>query len=150
MGTLTKWKPLEELKELEERILSLFGKEPRPQNGEKENLKMVDWAPSVDITEDDKEYLIKAEAPGVKREDLKVTVQNGVLSISGERKSEKEEKGKKFHKIERSYGSFARSFSLPEDAEDEKLSAQFKDGVLTVHLPKSAQAKAKSKEIKIA
>ena len=150
MGTLTKWKPLEELKELEERIVSLFEKGPRHLNGGKEELKMVDWAPSVDITEDEKEYLIKAEAPGVKREDLNVKVQKGVLTISGERKSEKEEKGKKFHKVERSYGSFARSFTLPEDAEDEKLSAQFKEGVLTVHLPKTAKAKAKSKEIKIA
>lgn len=150
MGTLAKWKPLEELKELEERIVSLFEKGPRSKHGEKEDLKMVDWAPSVDITEDDKEYLIKAEAPGVKREDLKVNVQNGVLTISGERQSEKEEKNKKVHRVERSYGSFARSFTLPEDAEDEELSAQFKEGILAVHLPKTAKAKAKSTEVKIA
>lgn len=149
MGTLTLWNPRKEFEELEKRIASLFGREPISGDGDKENMKVADWSPSVDVAEDEKEYLITADAPGVKREDLKVTVQNGVLTISGERKSEKEEKGKKFHKVERLYGSFARSFSLPEDAEDEKLSAQFKEGVLTVHLPKSAKAKAKSKEIKI-
>jgi HSP20 family protein len=149
MGTLTVWNPGKEFEELEKRISSLFGREPLG-NGDKEIMKVTDWSPSVDVTEDEKEYLITADAPGVKREDLKVTVQNGTLTISGERKSEKEEKGKKFHKVERSHGSFARSFSLPEDAEDEKLSAQFKDGVLTVHLPKAAKAKAKNKEIQIA
>ena len=109
----------------------------------------MDWAPSVDVAEDDKEYRISADAPGVKREDLKVNVEEGVLTIAGERKSEKEEKGKKFHKVERSYGSFSRSFTLPEDAEEDKLSAEFKEGVLTVHLPKTANLKPKSKEIKV-
>ena len=149
MGTLTLWNPRKELEELEKRMASLFSRESVSQDGENEIIKVTDWSPSVDVTENEKEYLITADAPGVKREDLKVTVEEGVLMISGERKSEKEEKGKKFHKVERSYGRFARSFTLPEDAEDEKLSAQFKDGVLTVHLPKSAEAKAKSKEIKI-
>lgn len=149
MGTLTRWNPREELHDLERRIATLFGKEPLSKSDEKENLKMVDWAPSVDITEDEKEYLIKAEAPGVKREDIKVNLQNGVLTISGERQSEKEEKGKKVHRIERSYGSFSRSFTLPEDADEEKLSAQFKDGVLSVHVAKTAKAKEKSKEIKV-
>jgi len=149
MGTLTLWNPRKELEELEKRMASLFSRESVSQDGENEIIKVTDWSPSVDVTENEKEYLITADAPGVKREDLKVTVEEGVLMISGERKSEKEEKGKKFHKVERSYGRFARSFTLPEDAEDEKLSAQFKDGVLTVHLPKSAEAKAKSKESKI-
>jgi hypothetical protein len=98
----------------------------------------------VDITEDDKEYLIKAELPEVKKEDVKVTVENGTLTITGERKFEKEEKGKKYHRMERAYGSFMRSFTLPEGAAGDKVSADFKDGVLKVHLPKSAEAKPKS------
>ena len=149
MGMLTPWNPRKEFEELEKRMASWFGREPISLKSDKEMMKVMDWTPSVDVTEDEKEYLITADAPGVKREDLKVTVADGVLSISGERQYEKEEKGKKFHKVERSYGSFARSFTLPEDADEEQLSAQFKEGVLTVHLPKTAQAKAKTKEVKV-
>jgi HSP20 family protein len=103
----------------------------------------------VDITEDEKEYLIKAELPEVKKEDVKVTVENGVLTMTGERKFEKEQKDKKYHRIERSYGSFMRSFSLPEAAAGDKVSAEFKDGVLKVHLPKSPEAKPKSIDVKV-
>jgi len=99
--------------------------------------------------EDENEYLIKAELPEVKKDDVKVTVQDDVLTISGERMFEKEEKGRKYHRMERAYGSFARSFTLPEDADGEKVAAEFKDGVLKVHLPKSEQAKPKSIEVKI-
>jgi HSP20 family protein len=95
------------------------------------------WAPLVDITEDDKEYLIKVELPEIKKEDVKVTVENGTLTISGERKFEKEEKDKKYHRVERAYGSFVRSFALPEGTDGSKVSADYKDGVLKVHLPKS-------------
>ena len=149
MRSLTQWNPREELQELERRISSLFHKEPLSRRDDQENMKIVEWAPSVDVTEDDKEYLIQADAPGVKREDVKVVVQNGVLTVSGERQSEKEEKGKKFHKVERSYGSFARSFTLPEEVEEDKLSAKFKDGVLTVHLPKTAKPKVKTQNIRV-
>jgi len=103
----------------------------------------------VDIVEDENEYLIKAELPEVKKDDVKVTVQDDVLTISGERMFEKEEKGRKYHRMERAYGSFARSFTLPEDADGVKVAAEFKDGVLKVHLPKSEQAKPKSIEVKI-
>ena len=110
---------------------------------------MPDWAPQVDISEDDKEYLLKADLPEMKKEDVKVTVENGVLSISGERKTEKEEKKKKFHRIERSYGTFLRTFTLPEDAESAKIAAEFKDGVLKMHLPKSPASKQKPVEVKV-
>jgi HSP20 family protein len=149
MGMLTSWNPKKEFEELDKRLASWFDRKPMGLTHDKELMKAMDWAPSVDVTEDEKEYLISADAPGVKREDVKVTVQEGVLTIAGERKSEKEEKGKKFHKVERSYGSFSRSFTIPEDAEEDKLSAEFKEGVLTVHLPKTAQPKPKSKEIKV-
>ena len=103
----------------------------------------------MDITEDDAEFVIKAELPEVKREDVKVTVENGVLTITGERKLEKEEKGRKYHRIERAYGSFARTFALPDDANGAKVSALFKDGILRVHLPKSEHAKPKAVEVKV-
>jgi HSP20 family protein len=105
---------------------------------------------SVDISETEGEYQIKAEIPDVKKEDVNVTVEDGVLTILGERKHEKEEKGKKYHRIERSYGSFVRTFSLPDVIEEEKVKAEFKDGVLNLHLPKSEKAKPKAIEVKVA
>ncbi len=112
-------------------------------------MTITEWAPCVDISEDDKEFVVKAELPEVKKDDVKVTVEDGTLSIRGERKAEKEEKGKKFHRIERSYGSFERSFALPEAADAGKISSEFKYGVLTVHLPKNPNAKPKAIEIKV-
>ena len=103
----------------------------------------------MDISEDDKEFLIKAELPEVKKEDVKVTVKEGVLTIRGERKSEKEEKGKKYHRMERFYGSFERSFTLPDEIEAGQITSEYKEGVLTVRLPKNPSAKPKSIEVKV-
>jgi HSP20 family protein len=89
------------------------------------------------------------ELPDMKKEDVRLTVENEVLAISGERKIEKEEKEKNYHRVERAYGSFVRSFSLPEDADGSKVPADFKDGMLHVHLPKSEKAKPKAIEIKV-
>jgi HSP20 family protein len=127
----------------------MFAARESTGNGGKEALTVAQWSPLVDITEDEKEYLIKAELPDMKKEDVRLTVENEVLAISGERTFEKEEKGKKYHRIERAYGSFVRTFSLPEDADGSKVSADFKDGMLQVHLPKSQKAKPKSIEIKV-
>ncbi|WP_447974734.1 Hsp20/alpha crystallin family protein [Nitrospira sp. Kam-Ns4a] len=150
MNALVRWDPFKELEEMEKRIATLFGRAPLRKNGDREeSLTVAEWAPLVDIVEDDKEYLIKAELPEVKKEEIKVCVQDDVLSISGERKYEKEEKGKKYHRVERAYGSFMRSFTLPDDADGSKVSAEFKDGVLKVHLPKSEKAKPKSIEVKV-
>ena len=113
-------------------------------------MTVAQWSPLVDIAEDDQEYLIKAELPEVKKEDVKVTVENGTLTIAGERKFEKDEKNKKHHRVERSYGSFVRSFSVPDDADDSKVNAEFKDGLLKVRLMKSEKAKPKSIEVKVA
>jgi HSP20 family protein len=112
-------------------------------------MTVADWTPTVDISETDGEYQIRAEIPDVKKEDVKVTVEDGVLTIQGERKQEKEEKGKRYHRIERSYGSFVRSFSLPDVIDEEKVKAEFKDGVLSLHLPKSEKAKPKAIEVKV-
>jgi len=118
-------------------------------NGGKKALTVAQWSPLVDITEDENEYLIKAELPDMKKEDVRLTVENDVLAISGERTFEKEEKGKKYHRVERAYGSFVRSFTLPEDADGSRVSADFKDGMLHVHLLKSQKAKPKAIEIKV-
>jgi HSP20 family protein len=144
------WDPFREIGELENRLAKYFGRPVLTGNGgDKETMTVAEWAPAVDITEDDKEYLVKAELPDLKKEDVKVTVENGELTISGERKFEKEEKNKKYHRIERSYGSFVRSFTLPEAASGDKVSADFKDGLLTVHLPKDEKAKPKSIDVKV-
>jgi HSP20 family protein len=146
---MTRWNPFKELEEIEKRLSTYMGRPaPRTEAG-KEAMTVAEWSPLVDITEDEKEYVIKAELPDVKKEDIKLTVEDNVMSISGERKYEKEEKGKKYHRVERAYGSFLRSFTLPEAADGSKVSAEYKDGLLNVRLPKSEKAKPKSIEVKV-
>jgi HSP20 family protein len=151
MNTLTRWNQLKELEVLRHGLGSLLSRSPaqRPE-GQEELRAVAEWAPLVDISEDDNEYLIKAELPEVKKEDVKVTAEGGTLTIMGERKFEKEEKNKKYHRVERAYGSFGRSFSLPDDASPAKVTAEFKDGVLTVHLAKDEKAKPQHIEVKVA
>lgn len=152
MTALTRWNPLREMEDMQRRISSLFDSSPfRRSNltNDEESITVAEWAPLVDIAEDDKEYLIKVELPEVQKDDVKVTVESGTLTISGERKAEKEEKGRKFHRVERSYGRFERSFSIPDDAESDNVKAEFKDGVLRVHLAKSEKARPKQIEVKL-
>jgi HSP20 family protein len=115
----------------------------------KETMVVADWVPSVDVSETEGAYQIKAEIPDVKKEDVKVTLEEGVLTIQGERKQEKEEKGKRYHRVERSYGRFVRSFTLPDVVDEEKVKAEFKDGILNLALPKSEKAKPKAIEVKV-
>jgi HSP20 family protein len=110
----------------------------------------ADWAPPMDVQETDKEYLIKADLPDVKKEDVKVAIEEGILSVEGERNQEKEEKGRKFHRVERAYGRFVRRMAVPTDVDATKVVAEFKDGVLNVHLPKAPTAKAKTIDVKVA
>ncbi|HSH16921.1 MAG TPA: Hsp20/alpha crystallin family protein, partial [Verrucomicrobiae bacterium] len=112
------------MEETQNRLARAFGLPSiRTGDGGKEAMAVTEWAPSVDIIEDDKEWLVKADLPEVKKEDVKVTVENGVLTITGERKFEKEEKGKRYHRIEREYGTFLRSFTLPDAADGDKVAA---------------------------
>ena len=158
MNLLTRWNPLpatrfdpfKQLAEFERGLDRFFGRKLEIPFETGEPVIMADWEPLTDITEDDKEFLVKVEAPEMKKEDVKVTVENGVLRITGERKAEKEEKDKKYHRVERSYGTFLRVFALPEGADGEKVSADYKEGVLTVHLPKTETAKPKAIEVKVA
>lgn len=150
MSTLTTWNPYQELERLQDRVLRAMRLTPA-QSGDEANslLTVSDWTPAVDITEDEKEYLITADLPQVEKDDVKVVVENGSLIIRGERKRESVHKDKKVHRIERSYGSFQRSFSLPDDADGNSVTASFKDGALRISLPKSEEKKPKHIEVRV-
>ena len=143
------WNPSRELAEMSDRLNRVFARVPRGGN-ENEAMTVADWVPSVDISETTAEYVIKAEIPEVKKEDVKVTLEHGVLTVQGIRRQEPEEKGRKYHRVERSYGTFVRSFSLPDLVDDTKVQAVFKEGILILHLPKSEKAKPKAIEVKVA
>ena len=150
MNTVIRWDPFKEMDELQKRVSTMLGLAPLRRGENRDaTLTVAEWSPLVDIAEDEKEYLIKAELPEVKKDDVRVSVENGVVTITGERKFEKEEKGKKYHRIERAYGSFARSFSVPDNADDSKVAAEFKDGVLKVRLAKSEKAKPKQIDVAV-
>jgi len=149
MTALMRWDPFRELEDMSERLNRVFNRPAARSANGKEAITVADWIPTVDIAETDGEYQIKAELPEVKKEDVKVTVEDGVLTIQGERRHEAEEKGKKFHRVERSYGSFVRSFTLPDHVDDAKVKAEYKDGVLHLHLPKSEKAKPKAIDVKV-
>lgn len=150
MRTLTQWDPFRELENFSNQLATAMNRPTSARAGQRDEwLLSADWAPSVDILEDEKAYTIKADLPEVKKEDVKVTVENGVLVITGERHAETEEKGRRYRRIERSHGSFVRSFTVPEDADAAKVAAAFKDGLLIVTLPKSEQAKPRSIDVKV-
>jgi HSP20 family protein len=121
----------------------------RMGSGEIHSLAVADWSPEVDISEDDHGYLLKADLPEMKKDDVRVTVEDGILCVSGERKIEKEDQKRKFHRTERSFGNFRRSFTLPEDADSKKVTADFRDGVLKVHLPTTPIARSKAIEVNV-
>jgi HSP20 family protein len=106
------------------------------------------FVPAFDISESDKEYSVVAELPGIGEKDLEVTLSDGILTVKGEKKQDKEETGETYHRIERRYGSFQRSFRIPEHVEFEKIDAMFKDGVLRLTIPKSEEREVKKIEIK--
>ena len=150
MNTLITWNQLREMEEAQNRVTRFFGGFPNKLGtGETHSLAVADWSPEVDISQDEHEYLLKADLPEIKKDDLRVTVEDGILCVSGERKSEKEDQERKFHRVERSYGSFRRSFTLPEDTDSKKVTAEFRDGVLKVHLPTTAIAKTKALQVKV-
>jgi len=113
------------------------------------NGKKPVWAPSADISETDKEYVIRAELPAVKKEDIHVTLDAGMITIKGERKQQKEDKNEKFYRTESFYGTFERRFSLPENVNAEMVHCESKDGILTVHIPKIETPKNKAKQITV-
>ena len=143
---LTKWDPFREMEDVFDRYTKGLN---WPRFGRQEIMTHGDWVPRVDIAETEKEFVIKVEVPEIKKEDVKISVDNGVLNIHGERKQEKEEKGKKFHRVERFYGSFTRSFTLTDNVDETKIEASFKDGMLNVQIPKTEKSKPKAIDVKI-
>jgi HSP20 family protein len=139
---------LREMEEMSDRLGKFFGPWTRPYEVT-ESFKVADWTPAADIQETEKEYLLKLEIPEVKKEDVKVTLQDNELTVTGERKLEKEEKDKKFHRIERAYGTFVRTFNVPTDADETKINAEFKDGLLLLKLPKLDKPRPKTIEVKV-
>jgi len=133
--------PFREMFDLQRRINQLF--ENRSASTSNEGVALSAWTPAVDIFEDENAFLIKVELPEVSREDVKVNLQDNTLAISGERHFENEEKRDNYHRVERSYGQFYRSFTLPPNINAEAIDAQFKDGVLRLTLPKKEEAKPK-------
>ena len=141
MNTLSIWNPIHEMDELfHNRLASVLGGE---------GLQSVAWSPVVDIEESAEAYTIRAELPGLSKEKVKVTVENGVLTLSGERDLERRVETKTFHRVERSQGTFTRSFTLPEDVDAESVAANFKDGLLEIQIAKREEALPKSIEVRV-
>ncbi len=151
MNTLMTWNQLKDMEEATQNRFNRFlgGFPNRIGSGQTHSLTVADWSPEVDISQDDQEYLLKADLPEMKKEDVKVTVEDGILCVSGERKSVRKDEKRKFHRIERSFGNFRRSFTLPEDADSRKVTADFRDGVLKVHLPTTGIARSKATQVKV-
>ena len=149
--TITRWDPSRDIDDFMTRMQRLIGSQHALARGpaDKELMTIADWAPACDIQETTEAFLVHAEIPDVKKEDVKVTVHEGVLTLAGERRSEKEEKGKKYHRVERSFGRFQRSFTLPSAVDESKVAATFKDGMLVVMVPKAPLASAAAREVKI-
>jgi len=144
--SLIRWEPFAGMDDMFSRLPGVFGRWPLlTGNGE----QSMEWAPSVDISETGAEYLIRATLPAVKKEDVVVSVDNGILSLSGERRQKDEQKDEKVHKVESFYGSFARSFALPDGTDAAGISAESKDGILTIHVPKAKSEPKKATTIKV-
>ena len=145
--SLIKWQPFGDFDEAFNRMMpGLLSRFPRvgADNGGK-----FEWAPSADISETDQEYLIRAQLPAVKKEDVKVTLDQGTITIHGERKLDQETRDERFHRVESFRGAFSRSFSVPDNIDEKAIRADSKDGVLTVHLPKAKASTPKTVEVKV-
>jgi HSP20 family protein len=142
---LMRWEPFEAMDLMFNRLSSFF-RFGRPQLGTGE---YFEWSPATDISETDKEYLIRAALPAVKKVDVKVTYENGVLTVSGERRQKEEQKDEKFHRVESYYGNFSRTFALPDVIDEGAIKAESKGGVLTVHVPKAQSEVKKLTTIKV-
>lgn len=153
---LIRWNPARDLEtspfdmlNMQKEINRMFDRFFRGNLTEEESLVPSGWCPAVDIAEHDNEFVVKMELPGVGKEDVKITMQNDVLMIHGEKKQEKQSKGSNYHRVERSYGAFQRSFTLPATVKADKIDATFTDGILNIKLPKAEEAKPKQIEVKV-
>jgi HSP20 family protein len=148
MAALTRWDPARELlsiaDEMNRIVRDVFDSETRETSFFKGT-----WSPVVDISEDKDNFYLHVELPGMKREDVKVSYEDGLLTITGEKKSEKEEKDVNYHRVERRFGKFERSFRMPSHIVSDRIDAHFENGVLTITLPKAEEAKPKEIEVRI-
>lgn len=145
---LMKWDPLRDIETLHDRMNRVFNSALMVRFPEEER-ELGAWTPAIDITENEDHYLVTADIPGVSKEDVKVDFHDGMLTVKGEKRSEEKEEKDNYLRVERSFGSFVRTFTLPETVEPDKIKATYKDGVLKLSIPKKADAKPKKIEIKV-
>ncbi|MCH7517197.1 MAG: Hsp20/alpha crystallin family protein [Bacteroidetes bacterium] len=152
--TFAKFNPVKDLLDVEREFNRIFNSmgnrfEVTRKEGFDEEFDNAVWMPLTDIAEDNDNYYLKVDLPGIKKQDVKISYTDGAISISGERSQEKETKEKKFHRIERSYGKYYRSFNVPTEIKEDKIKAEFKDGQLTITIPKADEVKPKEIDIKV-
>jgi HSP20 family protein len=143
---MSRWDPFRELSSIQNELNRLFGRTFGTEEGQ--DVRTAEWVPALDVAETEDRFVITAELPGVKPDEVDISVENSVLTITGERKFYSETKEEDFHRIERRFGSFARSITLPSVADPERIQASFDDGVLTVEIPKREEAKPRKIQIK--
>jgi len=148
MTVITRWDPFREFTTVQDRLNRLFRESYGPEGGE-ESLTSSSFAPPVDVYEDEHNVTLKIEVPGIDEKDIDVRIENNVLTVHGERKFEKEEKEENFRRVERQYGSFTRTFTLPTTVDAEKVSANYDKGILKIALPKKAEAKPKQIKVNV-
>jgi HSP20 family protein len=148
-----KWEPFRDMDDVFNRFfadtLRRFPMQAGSGAGHEGAQQAREWAPLADVSENDGEYVIKAEVPEVRKEDVSVTVQDGVLTLSGERKQEQREENERVHRIERFHGTFARRFALPENADEQGIRAECRDGVIVIRIPKQKQVEQQPRQIQI-
>jgi len=149
---IERWRPFRDLWSIQDEINRIFedffGRVPERRLAETPG-EIAQWTPDLDLAETDNEYIVKADLPGLKQDQIKISLRDNLLTVKGERKSEKEEKGKNYHRIERSFGAFARTITLPGKVQGDKVKASYKDGVLEITLPKSEESKSKEISIEV-
>jgi len=146
---LTRWDPFRDLQALQDRMNRLFSESVSRVTGRSDEVFGGHWAPTVDIFEDDQAFVVKADLPGLEIKDIDLQIQENILTLKGERRMEKEVEKDRYHRIERSYGSFQRSFTLPNIVDPEKVKAKFKDGVLEIRIPKLERAQPKQIQVEV-
>jgi HSP20 family protein len=143
-----KWEPFRDVDDVFNRFVAeTLRRWPNAAAGE--GRAAFDWAPAADVSETEGEYMIKADLPEVRKEDVSITVQDGVLTLSGERRQQQREDTEKVHRVERAYGSFARRFALPENADEQGIRAESRDGVILIHIPKQKIVQPQPRQITI-
>jgi len=143
---IIRWDPFRDLVSLRERMNKLF-EDVASSRGEERDLAASSWAPAVDIYETENEVVLTAEIPGIEEKDIEIKVEDSTLTLRGERKFEKETKEENYHRIERAYGSFFRSFTLPTYVDQDRIEAQHENGVLKIHMPKRSELKPRKVKI---